>query len=563
MKGNSKLNTTIQILLLVGIVVVVNVLAGSFSKRYDLTDDQRHTVSEVSIDLLENLKSSVFVTVYYGGELPTHYKQLEDQIRTLLTEMQRASDYNLDFQFVNPSEDPTIFRRFAEKQLFPFRVSTPTSYTAQTETQVLPYAQITVGGKDVMINLINNCIMRTPDGQMDFSVSCALQRFEYNLISSIYNMTREKYKTVGFLVGHDEYPKEATGDLQRDLDHYYNFIRVDLRQGKPIAPSNLDLLIVMQPDSALSDREVYEIDQYIMRGGRVIFLVDNEILDFKIGEQMSTFTFLRNTNLDLLFNKMGVKVNANLIKDMSCGQISLESYTTAFGNEARRQYWPYYPIIRNFSSHPTTRYINSALLRYASSIDTFNVEGVRKTVLFKTSPNSWKKNGVQFINIDQEVRQKPDVSKYVDGGQITGLLLDGTFTSAFALYGAPTDARTPNPPAQKLLQQSLPGQDPRVIIVSDGEIAVADVVNGQARRLPEENKTLMMNLIDYMTGQDVITQLRVRNFHDRMLDPQKVFGNETVIQALNIGLPVVIVILFGIGRTIIRRRRNQRLKIES
>ncbi|MEM0995606.1 MAG: Gldg family protein [Bacteroidota bacterium] len=562
MQGNAKLNTTLQILLLVGIVIAINVIGGSFARRIDLTDDQRHTISKASADLLENLNQSVFVTVYYGGNLPTHYKQMEEQIRTLLIELQQASDYQLDYQFVNPDEDPTIFRRFAEKQLFPFRVSTPTSYTAQTETRVLPYAQITVGQEDVMINLINNCIFRTPDGQMDFSVSCALQRFEYNLISSIYNMTREKFKTVGFLVGHDEYPKEATGDLQRDLDHYYNFIQVDLRQGKPIGPSNLDLLIVMQPDSALSDREVYEIDQYIMRGGRAIFLVDNEILDFRIGEQMSTFTFLRNSNLDLLFNRMGVKVNANLVKDLSCGQISLESYTTAYGNESRRQFWPYYPLIRNFSGHPTTRYINRAMMRYAGSIDTFAVEGLRKTVLCKSSPNTWLKNGTQFINIDQEVQQKPDPKKFVDGGQIMGLLLEGSFTSAFALYGAPQDPVLP-PPSQAALKSSRADTDPRVIIISDGEFAVADVVNGQARRLPEENKTLMMNLIDYMTGQDIITQLRVRNFHDRMLDREKVFGRETLIQAVNIGLPVILVILFGVGRSIIRRRRNKNLKIES
>lgn len=563
MKGNQKFNTTLQILILVGIVLLVNFIASGISRRIDLTDDNRHTVSDVSVDLLQDLQSSVFVTVYYGGDLPTHYKQLEEQMRTLLREMQIASDFKLDFQFIDPTEDPGIFRRFAEKQLYPFRISAPTSYTAQTETQVLPYAQISVGQRDVMINLINNCVMRTPDGQTDFSVSCALQRFEYNLISSIYNMTREKFKTVGFLTGHGEYTKEATGDLQGELDHYYNFIRVDLRSGKPIGPSNLDLLIVMQPDSALSDREVYEIDQYIMRGGSAIFLTDNEILDFKIGDQMSTFTFLRNTNLDPLFNKMGLKVNANLVKDLSCGQISMESYTTAFGNEAKRNYWPYYPLIRNFSGHPTTRYINRVLLRYAASIDTFNVEGIQKTVLFKTSQRSWLKHGVQFINIDQEVRQQPDPSKYINGGQISAILLEGQFPSAFALYGPPTDAMAPSLPQQKLIPKSLPDTKPRVIVISDGEFAVADVVGGQATRLPEENKTLMMNLIDFMTGQDIITKLRVRNYHDRMLDPEKVFGNETMIQALNIGLPVLLVVLFGIVRTLIRRRRNKRLKIES
>ncbi|HHG83894.1 MAG TPA: hypothetical protein ENJ82_04030, partial [Bacteroidetes bacterium] len=193
MNKKKRINTTLQILLLVGIVLLVNLISGSYFKRIDLTDDNRHTISEASKDLLKELNQSIFVTVYYGGDLPTHYKQFEDQMRTLLTELNLSSDGKLDFQFIDPTEDPGIFKRFADKKLYPFRVSAPTSYTSQEETQVLPYAQISDGQRDVMINLINNCVMRTPEGQMDFSVSCALQRFEYNLISSIYNMTREKY----------------------------------------------------------------------------------------------------------------------------------------------------------------------------------------------------------------------------------------------------------------------------------------------------------------------------------------------------------------------------------
>lgn len=429
MQQNVKIIIGIQLLVILGIVAVINLISGSVFRRFDLTDDGRHTISEVSKAYLDTLPDQAYVTVYYGGELPTHYKQFEEGMRTLLEEFRSSSNGHLDYQFVDPGDDPSILKRFASKGLYPFRLTMPTSYTNQQEVQVLPFAMVAYRQKDVIINLIHGCTGRSPEGQPDFNVSCALQRFEYNLLSTIYNLSREKYKTVGLLTGHGEYTKERMSDLYREIDLYYNVVQVDLRHGKAIGPSILDLLVVLQPQVALSEREKYEIDQYLMRGGKVIFAMDHEILDFTIGEQASTLTALRDTRLDDLFMKWGVKLNYDLVKSMNCGMITAGSYTAAFGNEQRKAYWPWFPVIRNLSHHPTTRYLSRLLMRYAASMDTFNIEGIRKTVLFKSSPQSWLKNGKQFINIDQELRAKPDPSLYTDGGQIMGLLVEGRFPS--------------------------------------------------------------------------------------------------------------------------------------
>ncbi len=560
MKQKTRLSILIQLGLVIGIVLVISLISGNFFRRYDLTDDGRHTISEVSKEYLDTLPKNVFVTVYYGGDLPTHYKQFEDGMRTLLDELVLSGNGHFDFQFVDPTTDPGIMKRFADKQLYPFRLSMPTSYTQQQEIQILPYAEVTYDQKAVMMNLIHNCTY-TQDGAPDFSVSRALQRFEYNLLTTIYNMSREKYKTVGLLVGHGEYPRERMADLFQDIDHYYNIIDVDLRRGKAIGPSILDLLIVAQPQIALSEREKYEIDQYIMRGGQVIFLMDHEILDFTIGEQASTLTDLRSTNLDDLFMKWGVKLNYNLVKDAQLpGMITAGSYTAAFGNEQRKAYWPWFPIIRNLSAHPATRYLSSLLMRYPASIDTFNMEGINKTVLFKSSQQSWLKEGRQFINIDQELSIKPDFSLYTAGGQIMGLLLEGQFSSTFAGRSIPKDSLAPNAPNEAFTGTTMAGKHPSVVLISDGEFATGEQVGGKVQRLPEENKQLMINLIDIMTGQDLLAKLRVREFNDRMLDREKILGNETTIRLVNIGLPVLLVIIFGIVRAFLRRYKNQRLQ---
>ncbi len=560
MKKNPRLAILIQLGLIAGIALIVSLISSNFFKRFDLTDDGRHTISEVSGQYLDTLPQNVFVTVYYGGDLPTHYKQFEDGMRTLLDELVLSGNGHFDYQFVDPTSDPGIMKRFSDRQLYPFRISMPTSYTQQKEINILPYAMVSYNQKEVMMNLIHNCTYMTQDGQPDFSVSCALQRFEYNLVTTIYNMSREKYKTVGLLTGHGEYPKERMSDLLQDIDNYYNLINVDLRNGKAIGPSILDLLIVNQPQVALSEREKYEIDQYIMRGGRVIFLMDHEILDFTIGDQASTLTDLRNTNVDDLFMKWGVKLNYDLVKDANCGMITAGSYTAAFGDEQRKAYWPWFPVVRNMSNHPATRYITRLLMRYPASMDTFNVEGVQKTVLFKSSPRSSLKEGRQFINIDQELRAKPDLSLFTAGGQIMGLLMEGQFPSNYLGRTPPRDSLAPNPPQEAFLAAPLAGKKPMVVMISDGEFAVGESVGTQVLRLPEENKQLMINLIDIMTGQDLLTKLRVRQFNDRMLDREKIMGNETAIYFVNIGLPVLLIIVFGIGRAFLRRKMNQRLQ---
>lgn len=560
MKGTTKLNTALQLLIILGILVVANVLSSTLFRRYDLTDDGRHTISEVSKEYLDTLPDQAFVTIYYGGDLPTHYKQFEDGMRTLLDELTLGSNGHLDYQFVDPGDDPGILQRFAAKGLYPFRLRMPTSYTNQQEVQVLPFAMVTYKGKDVMINLIHGCTYMSQQGQPDFDVGCALQRFEYNLLTTVYNLSREKYKTIGLLMGHGEYPKERLADLYRDIDHYYNVIHVDLRKGKAIGPSILDLLLVLQPQTALSEREKYEIDQYLMRGGKVIFCMDHEILDFTIGEQASTLTSLRSTNLDDLFMKWGVKLNYNLVKDMNCGMITAGSYTAAYGNEQRKAYWPWFPVIRNLSGHPATRYISRLLMRYGASMDTFDTEGVRKTVLFKSSQRSALKEGTQFINIDQELRSKPDVSSYVAGGQIMGLLLEGSFPSNFLGRAIPKDSLAPNPPLETFIPVTLEGRNAQVVLIADGEFAIGERIGDNVLPLPEENKQLMINLIDCMTGQDLLTRLRVRQFNDRELDGEKTRGNETALRLTNIALPILLVIAFGVGRSFLRRYRNKRLQ---
>lgn len=559
MNRKKKTSVVLQLVLVVGIILVVNFIGSSFFSRIDLTDDKRHTISDASRELMANLKHEVLISIYFGGDLPPYYEAFEESMENMLEEMRISSSGMFDYQFVDPSEDPEMFERFAQKGFPPVPLSVQTSFTSQERIMVLPYAEFSYQKQHSLINLITNAYSNQQDG-IQIYVDEAMRRFEYTIVSEVFNLTRDQFRTVGLLKGHGEYTVDDLGDLHRDTDRYYNFIQVDLRDGKAMAPSILDLLIVAQPDTALSDREVYEIDQYLMRGGQVIFLMDFERVDFTVGEQRSAMTFLRKTNLDQFFMDHGIKLNYNLINDPSHGKLALGSMSAAFGNENQQYNWPFFPMIRDLSSHPTTRYISKVLMRYASSIDTFPApEAVTKTVLMRSSTPTRLRDGNQFIDLADELsRMKSGADRqfYDKPGQITGIMAEGQFQSIWQNRPPPTDSAAPIPPAAPFLASSYSGETPRFVLISDGEFAQGSRGPDGRKYLPVENKLMMQNLIDYMTGQDLLTRLRPRAFNERRIDPGKVEGNRFKIQLLNIGLPLALVLLFGIIRGYLRRRKN-------
>ncbi len=559
MKRKKKTNIVLQLILVLGIIIVVNLLGGSFFTRIDLTDDKRHTISDPTRELLANLKHEVVVSIFFGGSLPPYYEEYEESMKNMLEEMRLSSNGLFDYQFIDPAEDPEIFERFARNGFPPVPLSVQTSFTSQEKVMVLPYAEFSYQKRNSMLNLIRNAYSSQQDG-IQIYVDEAMRRFEYTIISEVFNLTRDQYRTVGLLKGHGEYQIDDLGDLYRDTDRYYNFIQVDLRNGRAIGPSILDLLIIAQPDTALSDREVYEIDQYLMRGGQVLFLVDFQRVDFTIGEQRSAMTFLRNTNLDQLFMGHGIKLNYNLINDLSHGKLAVGSMSAAFGNENVQVNWPYFPMIRDLSSHPTTLYVGKVLMRYASSIDTFPTEeSVTKIVLMRSSSPTRLREGAQFIELTDEVaRLKSGAANqfYNQPGQITGILVEGQFLSIWQNRRPPTDSSAPSPPSEPYLKSSYEGKTPRLVLIADGEFAKGTRGPDGRMYLPVENKIMMQNLIDYMTGQDLLTRLRPRAFNERKVDAQKVEGNRFKIQLLNIGLPLALVMVFGLVRGYLRRRKN-------
>ncbi|MCB9234299.1 MAG: Gldg family protein [Bacteroidia bacterium] len=549
-----KLNNILQWVLVIFIIIVVNFISEKFFTRIDLTEENRFSVSDVSVDLFREIREKAFITVYFAGEMPTRYKKMQSDLETYLKELSIQSRGKLDYEFVDPSPKPELYNKFGKAGFPYFPVTERLSPTEKKDYKLLPYAELNLGTYNGIINLIKGCVYVTQQRTYEIDVQKATQNFEYNIITKIWSYTRERSKVVGLLKGHGEYTRANAPDLFEELERYYTILDVDVSQGEAISPS-VDVLLVMQPNEPFREREKYEIDQYMMRGGKVLWLTDNEIINFDIGAQQSTLTALRSLNLDDLFLKYGVKINYDILQDMYCDPIEVQEENPKFP-QRKTVRWVFHPSLEAFPDHPATRNLDQVSIRFGSTIDTTHIEGIRKEVVLQSSPAARTIQGTQFIDISQLVSRPIPPNLFNKGPYTLGLVLSGKFESLFARRNPPVDSLAPTPPTAAKLPVNVDLEVPKMAVISDGELATGMLVKNQNQYVPYDNKALVMNLLDYLSGDNVISQIRSKEVVLRKLDGNKVIGNQAFIQFINIVIPVVMIIAFGLIRAWLRRRKN-------
>ena len=549
------LTIALQLGILVAILIVVNLLSQKFFARIDLTEEKRFSVSEISETLIKNLDTPPLVTVYFAGEMPVRYKELESHIETFLSELRIQTDKNIEYEFVDPAGDSELFKEFFEKKYYPFQVTETISATEQKEMQLLPYISVTWRGGTEIFNIVRGCVYRTPQGGLEIDVVKAIQNFEYNLTTALYNMTRKRSKVIGFLHGHYEYNPGAIVEWLKAIEEYYTILPVSVKEGESISPS-IDVLVVCKPDTAFSDREIYELDQYLMRGGKLLFLVDNQLVNFDIGAKQNTLTKLRELNLDYMFMKWGVKLNYDLLQDMYCDRVDVTTDNPTYGPRIESRPWVFHPMLLRFPDSPISRNLDRVSLRFASTLDTTHVQGIRYEVVLQSSEKARTVQGTQFIDVDQYLNKTIPPKLFEGGPYITGLVLRGQFNSIFRNREAPLDRFAPTKPTAVKLPVNVDIDVPKVAIISDAEFALGATFAGKIGPMPFDNKAFLMNMLDYLSGDGVLTNLRSKEVVIRMLDKEEIRGQETWIRIVNIGVPVLLLLIFGAVRAWFRRRKH-------
>lgn len=558
-----KVGNIIRPAVIIGLIIIGNLLLGNYFLRLDLTSEKRYSLSPYTRQVAEGLDRPMKVTVYMEGEFPPNIRVFQDAVRTLLLEIKSYAGQNLDFEFVDPSTNAALRKEFQQQGLAPIPVRVQVSATETKNQYLWPYAEIVYNQQDTYIDLLKGSSQMTTQGpQINFTKAEA--ELEYALVSGMRRLLPDQRGVVGFLQGHGEVDLARDGrELLTAIQNNYEVLPIDLREqrGYEISPT-VNVLVVMQPTQAFSERDKYELDQYLIRGGRILWMLDYQEVDLDMFQKQSTLTQLRELNLDDLFLNYGFKLNYDLVQDLECE--ATEVMLPGPGGKASflSKKWIFYPLSLSLPDHPIARNIDAVLMRYASSIDTFPQPDQRKSVFLKSSTASRTVQGSQYINLDEILRNPPPRQVFNRrDGVITGLLIEGLFNSVFVGRQAPTDSLAPNPPEARFGPKNNPTAPGALAVIADGEFGLGKSFRGQRQYIPYDNKTLLLNTLDYLAGDAALTQIRAKDLTVRRIDRQKAQNHAVLLRVLNLGLPLVLLVVFGLVRRYMRRQREARRQV--
>ena len=541
----------------IAVLLVVNGIGSQFFHRFDLTKDKRYTLSETSLSIIKNIKEPLYIDVFLEGNFPTEFKRLQTETKQILEEY-KAYNPNIIYQFVNPLENPeeadAIMDSFIQRGLTPIKI-TVDDKGKQSQEVVFPWAIATYKDKSTKLPLLKNRLGASTEEKVVSSV----QHLEYAFADAFHKITTPKQKKIAVIKGKNELPDVFKADFLQTVRENY-FIApfpLDSVAKDPIlfakALKTFDLAIIAKPKSAFTDAEKQVLDQFIIDGGKTLWLVETVNIDMEsLNKTGSNFAFPFDLGLNDMFFKYGFRINPVLVKDLQSTPIALASGQR--GNETQYQNYPWFyaPYIFPESKHPIVNNIDGLKLDFANAIDTLK-NGIKKTILLKSSIYS-KKVGTP-VEVDLKmVNEKPNPQDYQPGNIPVGVLLEGNFSSAFENRVLAFKDNT----------FKAKGKPSKMIVISDGDIIKNQLDDkGQPLELGFDkwtnqmysNKEFLMNCVNYLLDDNGLINIRSKEVDLPLLDKEKVYENYTYTQFLTVGLPLVLLLIFGIAITYIRKRQ--------
>ncbi|MDB4924968.1 gliding motility-associated ABC transporter substrate-binding protein GldG [Mucilaginibacter sp.] len=545
----------------VGIVLCVTIFTSLAFTRIDFTAEKRYTISPISRQVLDSLSKPVKVTVYLQGDLTGGMKRLKRATNDMLSDLQAYSHRKLQFEFVDPLKGLSTEQQNQAIQDLQSRGIEPTSLSVKTDDglsqkTIFPAAMVSANGKDIPVKLLyaQNQMRLTADEQLNNSI----QNLEYAFTSAIKKVTRGGKPQIGFTAGHYELTDLQLNDAMKSLSDGFEVGRVDLKNIPFDSLLKIKLIVIAKPEKPFTELEKFKLDQYLMRGGRVLWTIDqvSAELDSLRGRGGDQLAFGKQLNLDDQLFVYGIRINYDLIADMSCAQIPLS--TGNIGGQAQIQLvpWLFYPIFIPLSKHPVVKNLDGIYSEFPSTIDILDTKGVEKTVLLATSPYNKKMSVPHMLSL-QAVEQVPEPKDFQGIPKTTAVLLEGKFASDFKNRPVPADLK------EKIAIQDE-SKPTKMIVISDGDIFKNQVgADGSPYPLGYDhytqqnfgNKNLLLNIADYMTDDSGLISLRNKEIKLRLLNRARVRSEKLYWQVINTIIPLLLVLIFAIFQHYIRKRR--------
>jgi gliding-associated putative ABC transporter substrate-binding component GldG len=555
----SKKNNLKSVLIIVAIVLVLNALGSSFFHRFDLTKDKRYTLSLTSLNIIKQVQNPLYIKVFMQGDLPAEFKRLQQETKQLLEEFQ-AYNNNIVFEFVDPleNEDASMdnIKELYRKGLTPINI-TVDDKGKQSQAMVFPWAIAVYDNKEVNIPLLKN-IMGASTTQ---KVIGSVQHLEYSIAEGLNKITKAKQKKIAVIKGNGELQDILMAKflLQVRESYFIGPFTLDSVAKNPIGSletlKKYDLAVIAKPTETFTDEEKQVLDQYIMNGGKTLWLLDQVSveMDSLYNASGATLAYPRDLNLNDLFFKYGIRINPDLVKDEQGSPIKLATGEQGSATQYQEFNWKFAPQVYPNSAHPIVKNLGGIRFDFANPIDTLK-NGIKKTILLQSSQYSKKIGTPAEINLNS-VAEETSPNDYLNKGNIPlSVLLEGSFQSMFENRVLPFE--------QKTFQAK--GKENKMIVISDGDLIknqldknFEPVELGYDQRSGNlyDNKDFLINCVNYLLDDNGLINIRSKDLDLPLLDKEKVYENYTRTQLLTIGLPLLILALFGILFTYLRKRK--------
>ena len=560
--NNSSIRSEIKLLLISSVsIVLFNILSQFFFKRFDLTQDKRYTLSETTLNIIKNVDSPLYVDVYLEGNFPPEFKRLQNETKQLLEEFS-AYNSNIVFQFKNPIEKEEmrveIMKEFYERGMQPLSI-TVEEKGKQSQEVVFPWAQATYGDKFTKVSLLKNLMGASTEEKVISSV----QHLEFGFAEAITKITKEKQKKIAVIKGNGELIEPLIADFLTTVkeSYYIGPFTLDSVAKQPTqtlaALKKYDLALIAKPTEAFSEAEKQVLDQFVMHGGKTLWLVDavTADMDSMYNETGTILAHPRELNLTDLFFKYGIRMNPLLIKDEYATPIKIATGNQGSETQLQQYNWKFSPFIYPTSTHPIVKNMEGIKFEFSSPIELLKND-IKKTVLLSSSEYS-KTIGTPTPVSLAMITEETTPEEYAGKGLLpVAVMMEGKFNSAYQNRVLPF--------ADKTFQSS--GKETKMIIISDGDVIKNQLDKGMPLELGFDkwtnqlygNKEFLLNCVNYLLDDNGLINIRSKDVNLPLLNKEEVYTNYTSAQLITVGLPILILAIFGFLFTFLRKKRYSR-----
>ena len=584
-KYGARIQSILEFTTLLVIIIVANILGNFYYLRIDLTEEKRYTLSETSKKLSKELKEKCYFRLYLDGDMSARFKNLRNEIRDVAYEFRELSGRKIEIEVIDPfegkqlSEVSGILDDFNQRGVIHQRDIEGEGGNSTTIKNIIPGAEMMYAGKTVAINFYEHDVALDADN----NIKRAIDNVEYEIANGLRQCTLDKPKKIAVADGSGEMIDNRVGDFAAELGKYYDVsaLNINVADPKSAEPfidklkslsnpeemgsvlinslqqrlNNNDLLLIIKPIKDYSPSELYLIDQFLLKGGKVIWMIDPVHVEIDSFETNSSIAAMDNQleNINASLFNYGVKMESTLLMDANCNQIPIP-----VGNRPEMIDFYYFPVFMSVSSpHIINKNVGPVWGQFPATLTAKSKTDLNVTPLLSSSPYTKTIQAPANVDLENAYMQSRDDrfrNTLRGGSKLTGVLMEGKFQSPFIYQKHYTGSAF------------LPNGESKMVVIADGDI-IRNGVSGRGGIYPTgydrftkttfANKKFILNCIDYLIDDNGLIEIRAKEKTLRLLDSEKTRLEHTYWQWFNIIAPLFSMMIFGIANNIYRKRKYQ------